>query len=62
MEKIFKLRKSNTQFYTVTVRTFVMPCYYGSGSSSAKAKKLRFLRFQFRLWSRNTAQNVKYLF
>ncbi len=27
--------KSNTQFYTVSVRTFVIPFYYGSGSGSA---------------------------
>ncbi len=32
-EKIDKLRKSNSQFYTVSVRTFVIPFYYGSGLS-----------------------------
>ncbi len=29
-----KLRKSKTQFYTVSVRTYVIPFYYGSGSGS----------------------------
>jgi hypothetical protein len=31
-EKNVKGRKSNTQFYTVSVRTFVVPFYYGSGT------------------------------
>ncbi len=31
-------RKPDTQFYTVSVRTFVIPYCYGSGSGSAKAK------------------------
>ncbi len=53
-EKNVKLGKSNTQFYTVSVRTFVIPFYYGSGivinysSGSATGKKLLFLRFRFR--------------
>ena len=28
------MKKINTQFYTVFVRTFVIPFYYGSGSGS----------------------------
>ncbi len=30
-------RKSDTQFYTVSVRTFVIPFYHGSGSATAKS-------------------------
>ncbi len=33
--KNVKLRKSNSQFYTVPVRTFVIPFYYGSGLSTS---------------------------
>ncbi len=36
--KNVKLRKSNTQFYTVSVRSFVIPFYYGSSSGSVLAK------------------------
>ncbi len=32
MKKILKLRKSNTQFYTVFVRTFVITFIFGSGT------------------------------
>jgi hypothetical protein len=31
------MKESNTQFYTVSVRTFVIPFYYGSGSAKAKS-------------------------
>jgi hypothetical protein len=31
------MKKSKTQFYTVSVRTFVIPFFYGSGSSTAKS-------------------------
>jgi hypothetical protein len=34
-EKNVKGRKSNTQFYTVSVRTYVIPFNYGSGSGSS---------------------------
>ncbi len=32
-----KWKKLNTQFYTVSVRTFVVPFYYSSGSGSGTA-------------------------
>jgi hypothetical protein len=31
------LKKKDLQFYTVSVRTFVIPFYYGSGSAKAKS-------------------------
>jgi hypothetical protein len=34
---MLKRRKLNTKFYTVSVRTFVIPFYYGSGSAKAKS-------------------------
>jgi hypothetical protein len=32
------MKELKTQFYAVSVVTFVIPIYYGSGSGSAKAK------------------------
>jgi hypothetical protein len=32
-----KIKENNPQFYTVFVRTFVIPFYYGSGSVKAKS-------------------------
>ncbi len=31
------MKKNKTQFYTVSVKTFVIPFYYGSGSAKAKS-------------------------
>jgi hypothetical protein len=35
MKNFFKRTKSNTQFYTVSVRTFVIPFCYGSDTANS---------------------------